>query len=317
MCRGGHMFAPLKVWRKWNRKVNQNQKRHATAAAVAATAVGPLVIARGHRVEGINEIPLVVDSLSIDKTSTLLKTLSDLGCAEELRRCADSKKIRTGRGKLRNRRYVMRKGPLIVYDDADKKVVKAARNITGVDVANVHRLNLLNLAPGGTLGRFVIWTSNAFKALNDVFGTYRREAAEKKGYNLQRNVMATADVSRLINSDAIQNIIRAPKGNNQVHTRKINPLNNKGVMHKLNPFHAIKAKAEQKASAAAHAKRDAKKKAHRTSKDSKARRANSKNVNSEFWDIQGKSQAAATEKWYADIKAQEIVASSSEEESDS
>ena len=23
MCRGGHMFAPLKVWRRWGRKVNQ------------------------------------------------------------------------------------------------------------------------------------------------------------------------------------------------------------------------------------------------------------------------------------------------------
>jgi hypothetical protein len=29
MCRGGHMFAPTKTWRRWHRKVNINQKRYA------------------------------------------------------------------------------------------------------------------------------------------------------------------------------------------------------------------------------------------------------------------------------------------------
>ncbi len=27
MCRGGHMYAPTKVWRRWHRKINVNQKR--------------------------------------------------------------------------------------------------------------------------------------------------------------------------------------------------------------------------------------------------------------------------------------------------
>lgn len=31
----------------------------------------------------------------------------------------DSKKIRAGKGKMRNRRYVMRRGPLIVYDKSE------------------------------------------------------------------------------------------------------------------------------------------------------------------------------------------------------
>jgi len=246
MCRGGHMFSPLKVWRRWHRKVNQNQKRHAVASAIAATAVAPLVLARGHRIEKVNEIPLVIDSLSVEKTSQLLKILINLGAEDEIRRCAESKKLRAGKGKYRNRRYVIRKGPLIVYDDNenDKKVVNAARNIVGVDVCNVHRLNLLKLAPGGTLGRFVIWTSSAFKALNDVFGTYRRDSSEKSGYNLQRNVVSTADVSRLINSDAVQNIIRAPSSNDKGFTRKKNPLRNKGFMRILNPFAAKKAETE-------------------------------------------------------------------------
>jgi large subunit ribosomal protein L4e len=48
MCRKARMFAPLKIWRKWHRRVNITQRRHAVAAALAASAVAPLVMARGH-----------------------------------------------------------------------------------------------------------------------------------------------------------------------------------------------------------------------------------------------------------------------------
>ena len=60
MCRGGRMFAPTKTWRKWHRKVNVTQKRHAIAAGLAASAVPALVMARGHKVDGLAEVPLVV-----------------------------------------------------------------------------------------------------------------------------------------------------------------------------------------------------------------------------------------------------------------
>ncbi|GME82122.1 unnamed protein product [[Candida] boidinii] len=42
MCRGGRMFAPTKIWRKWHIKVNHNEKRYATASAIAASAVQSL-----------------------------------------------------------------------------------------------------------------------------------------------------------------------------------------------------------------------------------------------------------------------------------
>jgi len=37
------MFAPLKTWRRWHRKVNLKQKRHAVASALAASSITPLV----------------------------------------------------------------------------------------------------------------------------------------------------------------------------------------------------------------------------------------------------------------------------------
>ena len=47
MCRGGRMYAPLKVWRKWHRKINLKQRRYALVSAIAASGVPSLVLARG------------------------------------------------------------------------------------------------------------------------------------------------------------------------------------------------------------------------------------------------------------------------------
>ena len=78
--------------------------------------------------------------------------------------------MRTGVGKIRNRRHTMRKGPLVIYKE-DNGICKAFRNLPGVTMMNVSRLNLLHLAPGGHLGRFCIWTETAFAALNDIYAS--------------------------------------------------------------------------------------------------------------------------------------------------
>jgi large subunit ribosomal protein L4e len=39
MCRGGHMFAPTKTWRRWHRKININQKRYAGVGVVCVLRV--------------------------------------------------------------------------------------------------------------------------------------------------------------------------------------------------------------------------------------------------------------------------------------
>jgi large subunit ribosomal protein L4e len=100
---------------------------------------------------------------------------------------------------MRNRRYTLRKGPLVIYGN-DAGIAKAFRNLPGVEVASVDRLNLLQLAPGGHLGRFCIWTKSAFDRLDAIFGTATQTSAVKKGYKLPRAPMANADLNRLINS---------------------------------------------------------------------------------------------------------------------
>lgn len=72
-------------------------------------------------------------------------------------------------------------------------------------------LHVLQLAPGGHLGRFIIWTKSAFDQLDSVFGTVETESKEKKGYRLPQAPMTNSDLTRLINSDEIQSIVRPKK----------------------------------------------------------------------------------------------------------
>ena len=69
------MFAPIKVWRKWHHRINKNQRRSATCSALAASALPGLVMARGHLIDSVAEVPLVVanDIESISKTKDAVK----------------------------------------------------------------------------------------------------------------------------------------------------------------------------------------------------------------------------------------------------
>ena len=48
-------------------------------------------------------------------------------------------------------------------------VVKAARNLPGVDVAFVDSLNVENLAPGTHAGRLTVWSHSALQQLGKKF----------------------------------------------------------------------------------------------------------------------------------------------------
>ncbi|EDV24148.1 expressed hypothetical protein [Trichoplax adhaerens] len=239
MCRGGRMFAPTRVWRRWTRKSNLSQRRYACASALAASSLPALVMARGHRIENIQEVPLVVsDSVeSITKTSAAVAFLKRVNAYQDVEKVKASRTLRTGKGKLRNRRYVQRRGPLIIYN-ADNGIVKAFRNVPGVELAQISRLNLLSLAPGGHMGRFCVWGESAFKKLDSVFGTWRKLSEEKSNYNLPRSIMTTSDIARIINSNEVQSSIRPAKSKPKRAILKKNPLKNVKVMLRLNPHSA-------------------------------------------------------------------------------
>lgn len=261
MCRGGRMFNPTVTWRRWHRKVNLTQRRHAVASAIAASAVPSLVLARGHRVNQVAEVPLVVDTLAYDNTKDVIAVLSRLGLKAELEKVRETKKVRAGQGKYRNRRYKTRKGPLVVYTNEDRLITQTSRNIPGVETCHVDRLNLLQLAPGGHLGRLIVWTKPAFERLNHIFGTLTTPGVGKKGYVLERPILQNANLARLVNSTEVQSVVRPKQKNVQIHDRqKRNPLRNKAKMNFLNPFDKERKAAETKAAAAAKTTRDERKK---------------------------------------------------------
>lgn len=139
---------------------------------------------------------------------------------------------------MRNRARIQKKGPLIVYHK-DSGLKKAFRNIPGVDLMNVEKMNLLKLAPGGHVGRFVIWTQSAFKRLDQLYGTYKTPTGEKKSFTLPHPKMSNTDLSRLLKSEEIKKVLRAPQKKVVRKVRRLNPLTNVKAMMKLNPFAAV------------------------------------------------------------------------------
>jgi len=240
MCRGGHMFAPTKVYRRWHRRVNVQQKRYAMCSAIAATGVPALVMAKGHRIEEIPEVPLVVSDKvqSYTKTKEAYILLKRTKAYNDVDQVCKTKRMRAGKGKMRNRRRIMKRGPLVIYDQ-DQGLTRAFRNLPGVETLSVDNLNILKLAPGGHVGRFCIWTESAFKKLDSLYGTWRKASSEKKSWNLPQPKMAVTDLSKLLKAEEIRKVLRAP--NKKVHRSvlKMNPLKNVKAMLQLNPYEAV------------------------------------------------------------------------------
>jgi len=209
-------------------------------SALAATAVPALVMSRGHRINKLAEIPFVVaDSqlASLKKTKQAVELLKKLNAYDDVEKSINTKRTRPGKGKARGRRYTRSKGPLIIHTKgwADS-LCKSFRNIPGIELTNVNSINLLSLAPGGHLGRFIIWTESAFKQLDRIFGTLSKNSKVKGGFRIPHPVMSNADVSRIINSQEIQSVLRKKSTKRRFQPRKRNPLKNFGAMLKLNPY---------------------------------------------------------------------------------
>jgi len=260
MCRGGRMFAPTKTWRKWHRKINTSQKRYAVASALAASAVPALVMARGHVIDEVPEVPLVLENAveSTKKTSVAKDVLSAVGALDDVEKAGYSKKIRAGKGKMRNRRYTMRRGPLVIYKSNDG-VEQAFRNLPGVELCCVDRLNLLQLAPGGHMGRFCVWSQAALEALDTIYG--------EDGKSIPAASMTNADLARLINSDEIQSVLNPAKPQQKIYAAKANPLKSLAALEKLDAFAANKRRMAQEAEKTRESKKAellAKKRAART-----------------------------------------------------
>ncbi len=160
--RGGRKAHPPKSEKSFLVKINKKERRKAIRSAIAATIVKDLVSVR-HKIP--KQVPVILESKfeSLNKTKQVKELLLKLGFEDELERIS-KKNVRAGKGKIRNRRYRIRKGPLIVLSNPCP-LEKASGNLQGIETSLVENLNAELLAPGSIPGRLVIWSENAIQKM--------------------------------------------------------------------------------------------------------------------------------------------------------
>ena len=166
--RGGRQAHPPKANKVIYKKLNKKENKLALCSALAATTSKELVENRGHKVEGIESLPLIIsdDIEKISKTSELIKVIDDLKITQDTDRLKNRKR-RTGKVALRGRVSKVGKSALFVVSKSDN-ISKAAASIPGIDVCDAKNLSVLNLAPGGTLIRLTVFTKKAIEEIAEI-----------------------------------------------------------------------------------------------------------------------------------------------------
>ena len=136
-----------------------------------------------------------------------------IGAYEDCEKVLGSKTMRAGKGKMRNRRFTQRRGVLVIY--GNDGLTRALRNLPGVETADVSSLNLLQLAPGGHVGRFASGLSppspSSMRSSARTTSPAPPSCTNAQPARLPVGIMTNSDLSRLINSDEVQSKINAPK----------------------------------------------------------------------------------------------------------
>jgi large subunit ribosomal protein L4e len=167
---GGRKAFPPRTEKKYKEKINKKERKLAVASAIAFTSDKEAVRTRGHQINGIEKLPIVIDDEfeKVNKTAETREIFKKIGVWEDILR-AKKKKIRSGKGKMRGRKYKKKKGPLIVVSK-NMGIVYGARNHPGVDIVQVTSLGAEDLAPGTQPGRLTVWTRSAIEKVDSLFG---------------------------------------------------------------------------------------------------------------------------------------------------
>jgi large subunit ribosomal protein L4e len=161
-AKGGREAHPPVVAKVLTKLINQKEKQKAFRSAVAASIREDLLKGRGHVFDA--DVPVIFEDKfeALDRTQDVISALTTAGVYSDIERAKESKKVRPGRGKMRGRRFKQRKSLLIVTAG---NTLRAARNLSGVDVVTIDQLNVEHLAPGMQAGRLTVWTESALSLL--------------------------------------------------------------------------------------------------------------------------------------------------------
>ncbi|MCK4647843.1 50S ribosomal protein L4 [Candidatus Pacearchaeota archaeon] len=163
-ARGGMRAHPPKVLGMINTsKINKKEFKLAFLSALSATADEKKVAKKYDSIEEVKKLPIIVESkITSLKTKEILSILQKI-LGENLFNVAIKKKtIRSGKGKLRGRKYKSNAGMLFVVGEKEKLKTNT------FDVKKVKNLGIKDLAQGG-LGRLTMYTEQAIKELENKF----------------------------------------------------------------------------------------------------------------------------------------------------
>ncbi len=163
--RGGRRAHPPKIISMINTsKINKKEMKTAMASALSATADKRIIASKYERLteKDIESLPLVVESKIVSlKTKELLASLKKILGKKLFEVALKKKKIRSGKGKSRGRKYKSSAGFLIVTGNKEKLKTKS------IETKKIGNLGISDLAKGG-LGRLTIYTENAIKELGEM-----------------------------------------------------------------------------------------------------------------------------------------------------
>ncbi|AOL15775.1 50S ribosomal protein L4 [Sulfolobus sp. A20] len=169
---GGRLTFPPSPFEKITEEINKKEMKLAIVSAISATSEPLFVRKRGHIFNESLMLPIIVvdDIVNMKSTSEVEELFNKIGILGDIQRVKERIKIRSGKGKMRGRKYKKPIGPLIVIHAYKAPIIKAARNLAGVDVANAKNLSVIHLAPGAHPGRLTIYTESSLQILQNRLG---------------------------------------------------------------------------------------------------------------------------------------------------
>lgn len=166
---GGRRAFPPKPEKDYSKKVNRKEKLKAKYSALAALADPEVVRTRGHKFDDGVTTPVVIEDgfEQLATTSQVLDALDSIGVGADLDRAKDGRRMRAGRGKMRDRRFRTPRSILIVVSEKEAPVMSGANNLPGVQIVFPEALNTGLLAPGGAPGRLTVFSEAALKKIGE------------------------------------------------------------------------------------------------------------------------------------------------------
>jgi len=165
-ARGGMRAHPPKPVSMINiKKINKKEKNRALCSALSATADKKEIKKKYTSLKDkkIENLPLVVEGKLISlKTKDFLESLEKVLGKELFSLALKKRKIRSGIGKMRGRKYKTNAGLLIVTGEKEEIKSKITDNV------NIGKLSIWDLA-NGKPGRLTLYTEHAIKELGEKF----------------------------------------------------------------------------------------------------------------------------------------------------